>query len=95
LNEILLAEFVAAMRTPVSFTAKEAAAAPPVKIFTGMAGLARKGFLQKGFLNPSPAVKAPTHSLLVESVSSLTWEVKDDGVIGLTSLLELSHHSFL
>jgi hypothetical protein len=83
------------MRTPISITTKEAAAAPPVKIFAGMAGHARKGFLQRGFLNPSPAVKAPTYSLLVESVSSLTWEVKDDGVIGLTSLLELSHHSFL
>jgi hypothetical protein len=60
---------------------------PPVKTSAGMAVSKKKGFLRKGFLNPKPAVLAPTtsHSLPVELASSLTREVKDDGVLGFPS----------
>jgi hypothetical protein len=53
-----------------------------------------KGFLRRGFLNPSPAVKASTpHSSLLESVvSSSALNVKEDGVIGLPSPLEWLRH---
>jgi hypothetical protein len=89
LNEDLLAESLATMRTPVSFSTKKAVATPPVKVSAGMADSVKKGLLRRGFLNPSSAVKASTpHSSLVESVvSSSTREVKDDGVIGLPSPL--------
>jgi hypothetical protein len=85
LDEDLLAESLAAMRTPVSFTAKEAAPVPLVKLFVGMSDLVKKGFLRRGFLNLSPTVRVstPLSSLVEFVVSSSTWEVKDDGVIGL------------
>jgi len=89
LNEDFLAKSLATMRTPVNFTAKEAVAAPPVKISAGMTNYVKKGFLRKGFLNPCPALIVSTpHSSLVESVvASSSQEVKDDGVIGISSPL--------
>jgi len=88
---------VAAMRLPVSFTAKEATAMLPVKVSVGVADsvkdivnpyFSKKGFLQRGFLSPSPAVKVYTHASHLESVvSSSTLDVKEDGVIGLPSPL--------
>jgi hypothetical protein len=79
LDDDLLAESVAAMRLLVSFTAEEAATVLPVKVFAGVAGSMKdivktyisKGFLRRGFLNSSPAVKVSTHSSLLESVVSL------------------------
>jgi hypothetical protein len=79
---VLLADSLAASRTPACSKSKEAVIASPVKISVGMAGTEKKGFLQKGFLNLRPAVIAPTtlHSLPIELASSSTREVKDDGV---------------
>jgi hypothetical protein len=71
-NEGLLVDSLATPKTPICFAKKEIAAAPPVK---NSAGSAKKGFLQKGFLNPHLAVIAPTASR----------EVKDVGMIGLHS----------
>jgi hypothetical protein len=81
---VLLADFVAALKTPVYIANKETVAVPPVKNF---AGSTKKGFLRKGFLNPCLAVIAHTASLssLVELGSPLPWEVKDVGVVGLPS----------
>jgi hypothetical protein len=46
--------------------------------------ISKKGFLRRGFLNPSLAVKVSTHSSLFELVvSSSTLDVKEDGVIEL------------
>jgi len=89
---------VAPMRLPVSFTAEEAVAVLPAKVSVGVTDsvkdnvklyTSKKGFLQRGFLNPSPAVKASTsHSSLLDSVVSLsTLDVKQDGVLGLPSPL--------
>jgi len=74
LDEDLLAKYVAAMRLPISFTVEEAAAVLPVKDSAGVADsvkdivkpyISKKGFLRRGFLNPSPAVKVSTpHSSL-------------------------------
>jgi hypothetical protein len=96
-NEVLLADSRATSRTSVCIKTKEAVATPPVKTFAGLAGSAKKGFLRKGFLNLSPAVIAPTisHSLIVDLASSLTQEVKVDGVIGLLSLLSCINPSFV
>jgi hypothetical protein len=84
-NEVLLADSLAASKTPVYITNKETVAASPTKI---SAGSVKKGFLREGFLNPHPAVIAPTaHSLLVELGSHLPREVKVVGVVGLRSPL--------
>jgi hypothetical protein len=80
---------VSALRSPVNFTAEEAIATPPVKVFAGTADSVKKGFLRRGILNLSPIVKVSTsHSSLLESVvSSSTLDVKADGVLGLPSSL--------
>jgi hypothetical protein len=86
LDEKLVAESVAALRLPVSFSAKEAVAellemnlaggADSVKGFVKPPSL--KGFLRRGFLNPSSAVKASTHiSLLEMGMSSSTPKVEE------------------
>lgn len=82
-NEVLLADSLAASRTPVCSKTKEAITAPPMKSSAGMAGNEKKGFLWKGFLNTRRAVIAPTTplSLPIELASSSTQEVKDDGVV--------------
>lgn len=81
-TEVLLADSLAASRTLVCSKSKEAVTAPLVKTSTRMAGIEKKGFLRKGFLNLRPTVIAPTtlHSLPIELASSSTREVKDDGV---------------
>jgi hypothetical protein len=87
-----------AMRLPVSFTAEEAVAMLLVKDSVRVADsvkdivkpyISKKGFLQRGFLNPTPAMKVYTpHSSLLELVVlSTTLDVKEDGMIGLPSLL--------
>jgi hypothetical protein len=83
-NEVLLPDSLVASKTPVCIANKETIAAPPVKNSTGFA---KNGFLRKGFLNPRPAVIAPTASLssLVELGSPSPREVKDVGVVGLSS----------
>jgi hypothetical protein len=54
--------------------------------------ISKKGFLRRGFLNLSPAMKVSTHSSLLESImSSSTLDVKEDGVIGLPSPEWLRH----
>jgi hypothetical protein len=94
LDENLFVASVAAMRLLVSFTVEEAVAVLPVMDSAGVAdsvkdivkpSISKKGFLRRGFLNLSPAVKVSTsHSSLLESVVSLsTLDVKEDGVIGL------------
>jgi hypothetical protein len=77
---------VSALRSPVNFTAEEAIATPPVKVFAGTADSVKKGFLLRGILNLSPIVKVSTsHSSLLESVIlSSTREFKDDGANGLS-----------
>jgi len=45
---------VSALRSPVNFTAEEAIATPPVKVFAGTADSVKKGFLLRGILNLSP-----------------------------------------
>jgi hypothetical protein len=85
LDDDLLVESLAAMRSPVSFTAEEAAAMPPVKVSAGTTDCVKKGFLQRGFLNPSLTLKVSTHSSLIESVGlSSTRESKDNGGNGLS-----------
>jgi hypothetical protein len=71
-NEVLLVDSLAALRTPVCSKTKEAITAPPLKSSAGMASNEKKGFLRKGFLNPRPAVIAPTTplSLPIELASS-------------------------
>jgi hypothetical protein len=71
-NEGLLADSLAASKTPICFAKKEVAAVPPLKNYVGSV---KKGFLRKGFLNPRPAAIAPTTS----------HEAKDVGMIGLHS----------
>jgi len=71
-NEGLLADSLAASKTPICSAKKEVAAVPSVK---NSVGSAKKGFLRKGFLNPRPAAIAPTAS----------HEAKDVGMIGLHS----------
>jgi hypothetical protein len=71
-NERLLADSLAASKTPICYAIKEVAAVPPVKNPTGFA---KKGFLRKGFLNPRPAAITPTASR----------EAKDVGMIRLHS----------
>jgi len=71
-NEGLLADSLAASKTPICSAKKEVAAVPLVK---NSAGSAKKGFLRKGFLNPRPAAIALTAS----------HEAKDVGMIGLHS----------
>jgi len=98
LDDSLFAEFVAAMRLLVRFSTKEVAAVLLVLDFAGVAdsvkdivkpSISKKGFLRRGFLNLSLAMKVSTpHSLLLESIlSSLTLDVKEDGVIGFPSPL--------
>jgi hypothetical protein len=79
-DEDLLAESVAVVRLPVNFIVEEAVAVLQVK---DNPYISKKGFLWRGFINSSPAMKASTpHSSLLESVvSSLTLDVKEDGVI--------------
>jgi len=73
-NEGLLADSLAASKTPICSAKKEVAAVPPLK---NSVGSAKKGFLRKGFLNPRLAAIAPTAS----------HEAKDVGMIGLHSPL--------
>jgi hypothetical protein len=81
LDKNLVAESMAGMRLPVSFSAKEAVVVLPVmdptRVADSVKGFVKpstsmKGFLQRGFLNPSPAMKAltPLSSLLELVVSS-------------------------
>lgn len=87
LDEKLVAESMAVMKSPVSFSAKEAAAVLPELNSTGgadsMKGCVKpsssmKGCLWRRFLNPSPVVKASSiHTSVLETVvSSSTPEVK-------------------
>lgn len=88
---------MAAVRLLVSFSVEEAAAVLLAMDFAGVADSVKdivklsnsiKGFLRRGFFNPSPAVKVCTHTLLLESVmSSSTLHVKEDGVVGIPSPL--------
>jgi hypothetical protein len=101
LDENLVAESIAAIRVLVGFSAKEEATVIPelnptggadfVKGFMGFikSSSSMKGFLHRGFLNPSPVVKSSTsHTSLLETVvSSSTPEVKEVGVVGIPSPL--------
>jgi hypothetical protein len=71
-NEGLLADSLAASKTPICSAKKEVAAVLLVK---NSVGSAKKGFLRKGFHNPRLAAIAPTASR----------EAKDVGMIGLDS----------
>jgi hypothetical protein len=65
LDENLVDESLVAMGLPVSFSAKEAAAVLPYLNTSS----SMKGFLWRGFLNPSLAVNASiTYTLLLETV---------------------------
>jgi len=89
LDENLVAESVTAFKWPVSFSAKEAVGvADSVKGFVKPSTL-MTGFLRRGFLNPSPAVKAltPLTSLLELVMSSSTPKVKEVRVVGIPSPL--------
>jgi hypothetical protein len=74
LDEKLDAESMAALRLPVSFSAKEAAAKllemNPAGGVDSMKGFVKppslNGFLWRGFFNLSPAVKASTYISLLE-----------------------------
>jgi len=98
LDEKLVVESMAAMKPPVSFSAEEVAAVlaelNPIGGADFVKGCVKpsssmKGCLQRGFLDPSPAVKASSihTSILKTVVSSSTSKVKEVGVVGFPSSL--------
>jgi len=94
LDENLVAESMVALSVLISFSTKEEAAVIPALRANSVKGFVKpsssmKGFLRRGFLNPSLAMKASTtHTSLLETVvSSSAPEVKEVGVVGLPSPL--------